>query len=329
MGNLRASILACAVLFASLGVIGCGGSGENDSSSSESVSSAPPASDFPATRHRSLKLVVQDMRQGPQLAPSVSVLTPGRERFGFGLFDQGNRQIADVEVALYFARGLDETARGPIPARYEAIDVKPAYRSKTTTQDADSARGLYVAELPFRGAGTYLVVGVARLGGQLGATSPAQVKVAAETDVPSPGDRAIRVHTPTKSDVGGNLKKIDTRVPPDDMHDVDLADALDEHRPAVLLFATPALCKSRVCAPVTDVAEQVHRELGDEVVFIHQEVYRDNDPGKGLNPQLRGWHLRSEPFAFAIDSDGIVAERLEGAFSVAELEAAARRATKR
>lgn len=324
----RALISTCAVSLATMIVSasGCGGPDNDDSSSRESLAPAPSASDFPQTRHRSLKLVVQNMQQGPQLAPGVSVLTPGRERFGFGLFDQGNRQIADVEVALYFARGLDETARGPIPARYEAIDVKPAYRSKTTTQDADSAKGIYVTELPFRGAGTYLVMAVARFGGQLAATSPAQVKVASSTEIPGPGDRAIRVHTPTKADVGGDLKQIDTRVPPDDMHDIDLAEALDEHKPVVLLFSTPALCESRVCAPVTDVAEQVRHELGEEIVFIHQEVYRDNDASKGLNPQLDAWHLRTEPFAFAIDSDGIVVERLEGAFTVVDLEAAARRA---
>jgi hypothetical protein len=107
---------------------------------------------------------------------------------------------------------------------------------------------------------------------------------------------------------------------------VDLADALDRGRPVLLLFATPALCQSRVCGPVTDIAEEVKAEYGDRVDFIHMEIYRDNDVSKGYRPQLRAWHLRYEPFAFAIDGRGIVAERLEGAFSARELRAAVRKA---
>ena len=43
------------------------------------------------------------------------------------------------------------------------------------------------------------------------------------------------------------------------MHDVDFADVVGK-KPTVLLFATPALCQSRVCGPVVDVAEQVKRD---------------------------------------------------------------------
>ena len=57
----------------------------------------------------------------------------------------------------------------------------------------------------------------------------------------------------------------------------------------ILLFATPALCKSRVCGPVTDVAEEVKAEYGDRADFIHMEIYKDNDPNKGLRPQVRAW----------------------------------------
>jgi hypothetical protein len=140
------------------------------------------------------------------------------------------------------------------------------------------------------------------------------------------GDKAIPVHTPTVASAHGDVKSIDTRVPPDDMHDTDLVDALEQHRPVVLLFATPALCQSRVCGPVVDVAEQVKSELGGKAAFIHMEIYRDNDINKGPRPQFVAWGLRHEPILFAIDKRGAVAARLEGAFSVPELEAAVRKA---
>jgi hypothetical protein len=105
------------------------------------------------------------------------------------------------------------------------------------------------------------------------------------------------------------------------MHDTDLADVLGK-QPVVLLFATPALCQSRVCGPVVDVAEQVKAEHPDDVAFIHMEIYNDNDPNRGLRPQVSAYHLQTEPWLFVIDRNGRIDTRIEGAFSVDELEQA-------
>jgi hypothetical protein len=40
------------------------------------------------------------------------------------------------------------------------------------------------------------------------------------------------------------------------------------------------------------------------VTLLHQEVYVDNNPAKGLRPQLKSLHLRTEPWVFAIDRRG-------------------------
>ena len=42
----------------------------------------------------------------------------------------------------------------------------------------------------------------------------------------------------------------------------------------------------------------------------------DNDPAKGLRPQLRAFHLRTEPWLFTINRQGMIAARLEGAFGI-------------
>ena len=107
------------------------------------------------------------------------------------------------------------------------------------------------------------------------------------------------------------------------MHEVDFADAVGR-KPIVLVFATPALCQSRVCGPVVDVAQQVDDGFGEEADFIHMEVYNDNDPGKGIRPQLRAYGLPTEPWTFLIDRNGIVRDRIEGAYGVSELEDAMR-----
>jgi hypothetical protein len=158
--------------------------------------------------------------------------------------------------------------------------------------------------------------------GRLVAASPSPLGV--KLDHPPPpdvGERAIRMDTLTVADVAGDLSKVTTRVPPDtDLVKENFADVLGQ-KPVVLVFATPALCQSRVCGPDVDVAEQVQAELGDRVSVIHQEIYVDNKPSKGLRPQVLRWRLETEPWIFVIDRAGRIAARVEGAISTHELRA--------
>jgi hypothetical protein len=331
MAAIRSDRLPRCALLTALGIAlalgGCGGdNGDGGAGASDGAVPAAKAGDFPNPASRSLRELIRNMRQGPELAPSVGLLERGRNRFGFALFDRGNAQIGGLKVALYASRGLDETAHGPYPARYERIEVTQRFRSRQTATDPDAARSVYVAQLPLWASGGFTITAIAQLGGGQVATSPVQVMVSERSEVPGADDRAIRVHTPTRQSVGGRIKEIETRIPPDTMHEVDLAEALDQHRPTLLLFSTPALCESRVCGPVTDVTEEVKPEFAGRVDFIHMEIYNDNDLEKGLRPQVRAWHLRQEPFAFAIDRRGKVVERLQGAFSARELRAAVRKA---
>ena len=149
------------------------------------------------------------------------------------------------------------------------------------------------------------------------------IVVRANDPVPAPGEQAPSVHTPTSNQVS-NIEEIDTRVPPSSMHEDDLADVLGE-KPVVLLFATPALCFSRVCGPVVDVAEQVKRDHEDDAAFIHMEIYNDNLVDKGVREQVEAYGLPTEPWLFVIDCEGKIDTRIEGAFSVAELNDAVER----
>ncbi|MDQ4049150.1 MAG: hypothetical protein M3131_07205, partial [Actinomycetota bacterium] len=203
------------------------------------------------------------------------------------------------------------------------------FQSRSVAADPDAAKSLYVSKIDFPKAGRYDVLGVARLDGRLVAATPSSpgLMVTKDGPVPDVGERAPRTHTPTKSDVGGDLAKIDTREPPSSMHEVDFADALGK-RPVILIFATTALCRSRVCGPVVDVAEQVKAKRGDEADFVHMEIYRNNEIDQGFRPQVLQWKLPTEPWVFAVDRRGRVAARLEGAFSAGELERAVDAAVK-
>jgi len=177
--------------------------------------------------------------------------------------------------------------------------------------------------VPLPREGRYEVLGLVRLDDRLVAATPASPPLLASKDRPSPdiGDRAPTIHTETVADAGGDIASIDTRVPPSTMHEVDFADVAGK-KPAILALATPALCQSRVCGPVVDIAEQVKAERGGEAVFIHQEIFRDNQIDKGFRPQFAAWKVTTEPWLFAVDRRGRIAAKIEGAFSAEELDRA-------
>jgi hypothetical protein len=214
---------------------------------------------------------------------------------------------------------------GPYPARYRSLEVPGAHRSHTVEHDDDAARSIYVADVPFEREGNYEVLGVTQLDQRVVGGTPVKVRVERPLAPPAVGDAVPRVHTPTRDEVG-DPSEIDTREPPSTMHEHDLADVLGR-RPVMLLFATPRLCRSRICGPVIDVLEEVKADHPEDASFIHMEIWNRNSRDAGQRPQVRAFKLPSEPWLFAIDRRGRVAARIEGAFSAEEAESALRKAT--
>lgn len=321
--------LAVAAVLAS-GLASCG-----DEDADGTAASTPPAdaADFPRPeRGESLEDLRADLPpESLALAPSVSVLESGeRNRVGFGLFDSSRRQISDAQVALYFEPVAGGEVKGPYPAQFESLEVDPQFQSEGTQADPDAATVVYVADVPFERPGRYEALGVVSIGDELVAATSVgpPMEASRESPVPDVGERAPTISTPTVASAGGAIEDIDTRVPPaPELHDADFADVVGK-KPVVLLFATPALCVSRVCGPVVDVALQVRAQLENEdVEFIHQEIYEDNELEAGFREQIRAFDLPTEPWLFTFDRDGEVAARIEGAFSAAELERAVEAAT--
>jgi hypothetical protein len=320
------TLIAVAAL--AVAVSSCGGSGGNSVADVGVPPKVPSVTQFPKVRGRTMTELAANVQAGPVLAPSVSLLTPGTNRFGFGLFDRSRKQITDAAGAVYIAKTENSRAYGPYVARWESLEVKGHYLSKTVATDPDAAKTLYVADVPFKKVGKYVVLGLFRLDNRL-VGAGTTVKIVKGSNVPKVGDRAPKIQTPTKSSVGGDLSKIDTRDPHDDMHDVNFADALGK-RPIVLLFATPALCQSRVCGPVVDIAEEVrHARPSDDVAWIHMEIYNNNQVNDGYRPQFLRYHLPGEPWLFTVNRKGKIAAEIEGAFSASELEKAVDAAAKR
>ncbi|MGD9734244.1 MAG: hypothetical protein AB7V58_01355 [Solirubrobacterales bacterium] len=293
---------------------GCGGGSDEDSEARP----APAASEFPAAKGRSLAEIAQLPEAKLVVSPAGRVFDVGPNRFAFGVFTLGGKQINDADIALYFAEGSNGPARGPFPARVDSLKTPPAFRAKTTADDPSAATSVYVVprvKLARRGELTMLAL--IRRGEKLEATRLPSAVVGQFSSVSDVGDPAPPIHTPIADDVG-QISEIETRIPPDSMHGTDFADVVGKE-PVLIVFATPQLCQSRVCGPTVDIVEQVKAESGDRATFIHMEVFNDNDPSKGLRPQLRAFNLPTEPWAFIIDRDGRISARFEGAFGAEEL----------
>jgi hypothetical protein len=299
---------------------GCGASGE-------SSRPAPSATEFPSAKGKTIGDLLHDSGAKPSklvIAPAAQTFDLGENRYPFGVFTLGNEQVSDADVALYFAKDGKGPVTGPLPAQVTSLETKPAYRASGAGAPGEATTVYVVPKVDFDRKGPWLALAMLKGENGLEATRVTAAPVVGEFPrIPAVGEKAPVIHTPTAADVGGDMAKIDTRVPPDQMHEVDFADAVG-HKPVVLVFATPALCQSRVCGPVVDVAQQVADAYKGKADFIHMEIWNDNDISKGPRPQVQAYNLETEPWTFLIDRNGIVRDRIEGAFGVSELEEAMR-----
>jgi hypothetical protein len=319
---IRAMRRTLATLFAlalgALALAGCGGgSGE--------TRPAPSPKNFPGAAGRTISQLLHGSGAVPSklvVSPASEVFDQGVERYPFGIFTPGQEQVEDVEVALYFAKDGKSKVIGPLPAKLETLQTKPAYRSQNGSGPGEAKSVYVVPKVDFRREGSYLAVAMLKgPGGKLEVSRVPSAVVGEFPKVPKVGERPPKIQTLTTADVGNDLEKIDTRVPPDQMHKVGFAEVLGK-KPIVLVFATPALCQSRVCGPVVDVAQQVADKWEPQADFIHQEVYVENEISQGIRPQLKAFGLPTEPWTYLIGGDGVIKDRLEGAYGVDELEAA-------
>lgn len=311
-----ATLFVPAALAAAL-LAGCGGGGE--------TRPAPSPAEFPQGKGKTISQLLHSSGATPSelvVAPASEVFDQGVERYPFGVFTTGQEPVDDVEVALYFAKDGKSDVTGPLPAKLETLQTKPAYRSQNGSGPGEAKSVYVVPKVNFEEEGAWLAIAMIKTkDGKLEASRVPSPVVGRFPNVPQVGERPPRITTLTAADVGNDLEKIDTRVPPDQMHKVDFAEVLGK-KPIVLVFATPALCQSRVCGPAVDVAQQVADKYEPRADFIHQEVYVDNEVNKGVRPQLKAFHLPTEPWTYLIGADGVIKDRLEGAYGVAELEQA-------
>ena len=277
----------------------------------------PRLDEFPGARGRTLEQVARLAGSAVQLTAATGFYTLGTNRYAFGLSATAGGFVY-APSAVYIASSPAAPAEGPFPAPADLMAVAPRYRSEQN--DPDGVKAVYDAQVPLPRPGVYAVLVLTRTRRGLIASS-SEIAVPPSSPIPSVGQRPPDIATDTPASVHGNVSLLTTRIPPDDMHAVAFSQVLGR-RPVALLISTPALCVSKVCGPVTDIMVELEHEFGGRIAFIHEEVYVDNDPAKGLRPQLKAFHLETEPWLFTVNREGIITARLDGAFGVDEARAA-------
>ena len=268
-----------------------------------------PAGDrvrLPVGRRKTLQQVAEEVKGGGSVEAGLATLGVHRRHQPARL----RRDRRPGAVRLRPERRLrrpDARRRrreGPFAAPADVLVTQGRYRSKQAATEADPFAAVYEAHVPFDQKGPWSILTVTKRGNTFVA-APAQVQVNTKKadEIPDVGEQAPKVETDTIASVKGDEKLLDTRTPPSDMHESSFADVVGK-KPVALLFATPQLCQSRVCGPVTDIALQMEAKYGSKVEFIHQEVYVDNDPNAGLRPPLEAFHLRTEPWLFVVGAEG-------------------------
>jgi len=313
-------------------VAGCGGGNNrtedpvqslpNDAKIRDAVQNAtvPGKSEFPQPGGKTLEQLANTLQAGPSLAMASSVFTVGDNRLAFGVIAKDGVPVYG-KTAIYVAPKPSDPAEGPFVAPADVLLTQPRYRSKQAALTTDPFFAVYGADVPLSKEGKYSVLSATLSpdGKLVGAPTSIDVLKKSADPIPQVGQKAPKVHTDTLETAKGDVSKIDTRDPPSDMHAKDFADVVGK-QPVALLFSTPQLCQSRVCGPVTDIALQMESKYGKKMTFIHQEVYVDNNPQKGLRPPLQQFHLQTEPWLFVVNKQGIITARLEGSIGVREFE---------
>jgi hypothetical protein len=272
----------------------------------------PQTSQFPGAHAHSLRQLAKLARSSAQLGAATGTFTPGTRRLAFGLTASSGAFIY-APTAIYIATTPDTPAQGPFLAPADPMSVSPRYRSQQNSGPG-GIQAIYSTEVPVAHKGTYTILALTRTRqGLIGA--PGEIAVAPSSKIPNVGQRPPDIATDTAATVNGNTALLTTRLPPENMHAVSFNQVLGK-RPIALLFSTPQFCISKICGPVTDIAVQLQQKFGNRIAFIHQEVYLNNQPTKGLRPQLKAFNLQTEPWLFTINRQGVITARLEGAFGV-------------
>lgn len=311
------------LVVAALVVSSCGTVGNSDASdTSHAPASALVAAvaSYDLVAGRSQRFLV-----GLFASDSSGVSAYGTVTFSFGFLGAGDDAVTATEPEA----GQVVTASFlPVPG--QDVDLSTAGPQLVSGSEATGVYG--APDVEFDRPGVWEVAVEANIDGRTERTTAA-FEVLASSDIPAPGDVAPHTRQPLAGDPGVNPKAIDSRagsdrtIPDPELHDVTVAAAIAAGLPAMVVVSTPTFCVSRFCGPITDTVHELALQYGNQMAFIHIEVWQDF-VGNTVNPAAAQWIIPTpetagrEPWVFVIDANSVIRQRFDNVATDAELRTA-------
>jgi hypothetical protein len=241
-------------------------------------------------------------------------LAIGPNHFGIALLNDKNQPVANAPVQLSF---FDLSGEQPVPF----AEISPTWRRP----GSDWNRGQYKADIAFQRAGPYGVQAAVATEGGAPQVARTRFDVKGQSEAPAVGAAAPRSHNLTNADNPPPIELCtaseETCRATRDLRQLTIADAIDQGKPLVVLFATPGFCTSQTCGPQLEVLQSVAERYQGKANFIHVEIFKDPQ-ARTLNSTVQEWNLPSEPWTFVVDGTGHVADRFDGITAGDEIEQA-------
>lgn len=246
---------------------------------------------------------------------AVSELNLGANRLAFGVLKDGsplNDPALQLGLRFFYLDGADKDT--------------PQSESAAVYRGEGLPFGLYVGYATFAQPGAWRVE--ISVPGENGApqTNSLRLDVLERPRTPPVGSPAVPSKNLTVRQEP-DLSKITSDATPDgDLYQLTVAEAVAARTPFLVAFSTPGYCQTAVCAPNMAVIKQLKNEYEGHVNFLHVEVY-PFPFGESFEAQRRvaamdEWGLRTEPWTFLVDAQGVIQARYEGGITFSELKPA-------
>jgi hypothetical protein len=273
------------------------------------------------------------------IVASVDHYVGAPQRVAVGLVTNENELVSFGSVDFAFSYiGTAEEPSEPQPGPSATAEFVATYgmddggHGPAITLPSEG-RGVYQArEVVFDRPGFWQVMVTAEIDGVGTQQALATLAVAEDSQIPAPGDPALETENLTLDSEGVSEAAIDSRfvtdgeIPDPELHGWTIARAIDEGRPALVVFATPVYCVSQFCGPVTEMVQDLARRYEDRAVFIHIEIWEDYET-QTVNQAALDWLQQpsgevTEPWLYLIGADGTILDRWSTLWSEAEVAAA-------
>ncbi len=256
---------------------------------------------------------------GPEYSAIVITtdMAVGQNRLLFGIIDRDGMPVRaeSSEVSAYL-----------LVPNEDAREIKASAPARFVIWPS-AVGGVFVAELDLDTAGAYEIDVNSISDDGTPVFAQASFMVKETTDTPAIGAPAPASVTVTGADVE-DLSHITSSAEPDPgLYEYSIHEALQQGKPLVIVFATPAFCVSATCGPQVEELTKVKESQGDQANYIHVEVFENphllegGRPSGGLVAAVDEWGLPTEPWTFIVDSQGLVHAKFEQFTTAEEIEA--------